>query len=422
MQEISSPSGPCSDSPTYLQSVYTNSTEAVGTFTDKEFGGYLCSGSIYLDEICVGNSCKVMKIYAATLVSQNAWLYDQDGAYGILGYGPNSAFWNQYIDTTGVATYSIELATVKPLQQNQADLAISNITFGSSGNQAIYLNQPSLVISTDAGQDVLYAITELGFGTVYQTNGADSSSYFANLTSSSNVLFNTNFQGLGLPSELYTQYTTLLTNLTDSATCEPVADGVCVLSSACSSNQDLLNFSFQIMFQSNSSYYIRVPLATFAISTSDNKCELAVSELSSENMASSNVVLGGMFFQEFFGVFMNQYNQTTGSLQSQTAQFYIQRNNNYNASYVGNEMLPMGTNPFYTPVPTPTPTPDDASVIWIIILCVIVVLLAGFLGWAIYKWRQSEKQQEDKRYVVYNTEDKQELLASQGDLQGDSEL
>lgn len=94
MQEISSPSGPCSDSPTYLQSVYTNSTEAVGTFTDKEFGGYLCSGSIYLDEICVGNSCKVMKIYAATLVSQNAWLYDQDGAYGILGYGPNSAFWN----------------------------------------------------------------------------------------------------------------------------------------------------------------------------------------------------------------------------------------------------------------------------------------------------------------------------------------
>lgn len=62
------------------------------------------------------------------------------------------------------------------------------------------------------------------------------------------------------------------------------------------------------MFQSNSSYYIRVPLATFAISTSDNKCELAVSELSSENMASSNVVLGGMFFQEFFGVFMNQYN------------------------------------------------------------------------------------------------------------------
>jgi flagellar basal body-associated protein FliL len=44
-------------------------------------------------------------------------------------------------------------------------------------------------------------------------------------------------------------------------------------------------------------------------------------------------------------------------------------------------MLPMGANPFIKP--TPTPTPDKASVIWIIILCIIVVLLAGFLGWAI---------------------------------------
>jgi hypothetical protein len=83
-----------------------------------EFGGYLCSGSIYLDEICVGNNCKVIRIYSATSVTQNAWLYDQTGAYGILGYGPNSAFWNQYVDTQGVATYSIELATIQTLQMN----------------------------------------------------------------------------------------------------------------------------------------------------------------------------------------------------------------------------------------------------------------------------------------------------------------
>jgi hypothetical protein len=52
-----------------------------------------------------------MRIYATTVVSQNAWLYDQQGAYGILGYGPSSAYWNQFIDAEGQATYSIELAT-----------------------------------------------------------------------------------------------------------------------------------------------------------------------------------------------------------------------------------------------------------------------------------------------------------------------
>lgn len=82
-------------------------------------------------------------------------------------------------------------------------------------------------------------------------------------------------------------------------------------------------------------------------------------------------------------------------------------------------MLAMGTNPFYTPV---VPTPDNASVVWIIILCVIIVLLAAFLGWAIYKWKQSAKDTDDKRYVVYNTEEKTEPLASQVNYQSDSEL
>ena len=82
-------------------------------------------------------------------------------------------------------------------------------------------------------------------------------------------------------------------------------------------------------------------------------------------------------------------------------------------------MLPMGANPFIKP--TPTPTPDKASVIWIIVLCVIVVLLAGFLGWAIYKWRTAEKESEEKRNVLYNNEEKAPL-ASQSDLNASSDL
>jgi flagellar basal body-associated protein FliL len=63
------------------------------------------------------------------------------------------------------------------------------------------------------------------------------------------------------------------------------------------------------------------------------------------------------------------------------------------------------------------------SIVWIIILCVIIVLLAGFLGWAIYKWKQAAKETDDKRYVVYSTEDKAEPLASQtNNFQSETEV
>ena len=170
-----------------------------------EFGGYLCSGSVYFEQICIGTECSYRMIYAAEIVTQNAWLYNQNGAFGILGYGPNSAFWNQYIDTEGVATFSIELASVpqNSLQANQAVLATSNVTFGSAGNQVDYLNNPSLVVSTSGSQSVSFNLTQLGFGAVYQTGGVDSSSYFANLTNPNAVQFNTAFKGLGLPTSLY---------------------------------------------------------------------------------------------------------------------------------------------------------------------------------------------------------------------------
>jgi hypothetical protein len=48
-QQVSKPYGPCADAPTNLVSMYTPVTQSVGTFIEKEFGGYLCSGKIYLD-------------------------------------------------------------------------------------------------------------------------------------------------------------------------------------------------------------------------------------------------------------------------------------------------------------------------------------------------------------------------------------
>ena len=55
-----------------------------------------------------------------------------------------------------------------------------------------------------------------------------------------------------------------------------------------------------------------------------------------------------MFFQEFFGVFTNTY--TNSTYVNQTAQIYQGLNSLYN-SYVGNEILAVGVNPF-PPAPT----------------------------------------------------------------------
>lgn len=71
-------------------------------------------------------------------------------------------------------------------------------------------------------------------------------------------------------------------------------------------------------------------------------------------------------------------------------------------------MLPEGTNPFYTAPVLPS---DSADVVWIIVLCVIVVVLAGFLGWAVYKWRKAAAETNDKRMIVYDTDDKDKPLA-----------
>jgi len=97
-QQVSKPYGPCADSPTNLVSMYENVTAPIGKFIEKEFGGYLCSGQIYLDEIMIGDSARFMQVYVAELITENAWNYDLEGAYGILGYGGDSGFWNEYIN------------------------------------------------------------------------------------------------------------------------------------------------------------------------------------------------------------------------------------------------------------------------------------------------------------------------------------
>lgn len=60
VQEITTPYSTCSGAPTNVVASYTNVTNGLHTFTDYDFGGYECSGTVYPDIICdyQGNSCK----------------------------------------------------------------------------------------------------------------------------------------------------------------------------------------------------------------------------------------------------------------------------------------------------------------------------------------------------------------------------
>ena len=220
--------------------------------------------------------------------------------------------------------------------------------------------------------------------------------------------------GLGLPAAIYTEVVTLLEYISSgSVLCDSTQDGICVMPQACSSYTNFSSYTFLFNFTSSTSNYMRVPLATFATNVKGSggsaQCNIAVTYLSPTNSQSSNVILGGMFFQEMFGVFTNDH--TTDPV-TQSAQIYTGLNALYNA-YVGSEVLATGTNPF---VPAPTPTPDDKKkrLGLIISLSVICALLLLGLGFAIYKWKAAQKATAEKKGTIYD--DKKPLMRNSEEI------
>ncbi len=67
-----------------------------------------------------GGACRFVQLYSGESVSADNWMFNSDGAYGIIGLGPNSALWNGLADaTTLTVTYSIELTRVTLASQSQ---------------------------------------------------------------------------------------------------------------------------------------------------------------------------------------------------------------------------------------------------------------------------------------------------------------
>jgi len=115
--------GSCDGNPTFLSPAFnqTDNSEGIirldGTFTNAQFGGYVVSGHKYTAELCLATPdsvCKIVQIYSGESVSADNWAFNSNGAYGIIGAGPNSALWNGFVDASSLtATYSIELSRIQ---------------------------------------------------------------------------------------------------------------------------------------------------------------------------------------------------------------------------------------------------------------------------------------------------------------------
>jgi len=207
--------GDCSTEPTNMTpklDVTNLPTSPKGNdFENERFGGYTVSGQQYLSNVClraVTNSsqdyCQVLRVYAGETISENDWMWGKFGAYGNIGMGVESDFWEAFVDPqTLTANYSIEL-------RNSNSLSTSNVTLGDTGNP-YYLDKTAMQINSL--DNFTYTLTSIGFGLVQYTNGEAQSEYFSNLGQGYPVQFTLNFQGIGLPPPLYNTFIGLLQSI-----------------------------------------------------------------------------------------------------------------------------------------------------------------------------------------------------------------
>lgn len=389
------PASTCEDEPTLTYNAFDNYTlpPVQSTFSYARFGGYVVSGNSYTSKLCFGTyNCKFVRLYSATQIHEDNWLYGIDGAYGILGAGPRSHIWEGFVDPeTKKAYFSIELDNVSFYKDSN-----NNITFGAA-NDADYQGKSNLKTAASL-LDYTYAVQNLSFGIVYQTDGVDSSEFFVDILGNQNynARFATNFKGLGLPANIYEQFVGLFEYLTKGdVNCVNSQDGYCTLPGPCANYTAYVDYAFMLNFTDSDGTYMRVPLGAFAeqvlIGGGNSICNIHVNYLNPYQSQSGDIILGGMFFQEFFAVFENDYADRLDPMQSAT--IYVGRNALGNA-YVGSEILPTGVNPF-VPQPPPTPpTPDEGGIKagWIVVLVLLCSVLLGLLGVALWKWKVAQSQ------------------------------
>jgi hypothetical protein len=140
-------------------------------------------------------------------------------------------------------------------------------------------------------------ICAFGFGA---TNYTNTSWYYEPLFNiSTYTQFQSNYPGLGLSN--WTGFSTLLglaSNNTPGWSNSSLTGFSSINNTSCSNYSAVLEqFSFQIQWSSNASYYLTVPLSTFATINSQGGCTLNI-------FAASFEIFGAPFFSNYFANFV----------------------------------------------------------------------------------------------------------------------
>jgi hypothetical protein len=91
-----------------------------GNFTNYTQSGFTVSGDKYNTVMSLANGqesvTKFVFAYVVNTISTDHWLYNQNSGNGVLGFGPQSVFWNGLVDpVTKLASYTIDFGSVAPL-------------------------------------------------------------------------------------------------------------------------------------------------------------------------------------------------------------------------------------------------------------------------------------------------------------------
>lgn len=124
--------------------------------------------------------------------------------------------------------------------------------------------------------------------------------------------------------------------------------------------------------------------------------------LDTSEVGANSIILGGMFFQNFFGVYTNDY---SGANTTQSVQFFV-GSDVVGTPYVGNQTLPVGTNPWETSSSSFSLTIWEWVLIGLGGLMLIILLVLCITKCCCGKKEESpyEKGPVDAQDVIYQTD------------------
>lgn len=328
----------CTDAPLYMNASYVNTTTSRGTFSEMRFTGYEVSGDLYYGNVCFEDDCTTVDLFVGREINSDALMYDIKGAYGILGLGPYSPLWAQLLEpestsinysvkigayilledqpfaTSATTTdyWSTEISFAEPLPEYFTDYPYiwleSNMTDQKYQYQAFefgkitYGSNPQAVNHYEDAESESFE----DIGPQYSDSDSDDDSFF---------MMDPNIQGLLLDEDTWEDFTEYLVdacNMLDlSCSCSDDAGGYCMIFDNCENSvvyELLLFYQFKLTVDVAGNH-LDVPLGAFAQNhMNKTECKLIVQTSDDSPVP---VILGGMFFQNYFGYFTNQFSNDT---------------------------------------------------------------------------------------------------------------